>query len=270
MAIRRELRSFRGKRVLVTGGASGLGLELSKLFIADGARVLVTDLASNKPASVPPGADYLGLDVRSDSDWSRAREWVDSNWQGLDVVVNNAGIAVGGRIDRIGADEWERALDINLMGVVRGCTTFVPVLKRGGGGTIINTASLAAHVHGPAMATYNASKAAVLALSETLWAELKPFNIDVHVICPGFFKTNLAASLEGADEAMLRTATKLINNSKRDAKSVAAQAFSQIQRGRFVVLPDRDGKLVCAVKAYARPLYDRALLRAGERLALKK
>ena len=262
-------KNFAGQRVLITGGASGLGLALTNLFLADGARVLVVDLAATRPDAVPEQAAYLQLDVRRQQDWDAALSWVEHTWGGLDVLVNNAGIAVGGRIDKVSADEWHRALDINLMGVVRGCTTFVPLMKADGGGTIINTASLAGHIHGPAMATYNATKAAVVAVSETLMAELAPFGIAVHVICPSFFRTNLADSLDGTDVAMLRTAKKLIKNSRRDAPTVAAASFAQIKAGRFLVLPDGEAKTAYYAKRYARPLYHRMLRQAGRRLAQK-
>ena len=96
---RRTAPSHAGQCVLVTGGASGLGLELVKLFVADAARVVVADLHAERPASVPDGVDYLTLDVRDDAAWADALAWVEQHWGRLDILVNNAGIAVGGRID---------------------------------------------------------------------------------------------------------------------------------------------------------------------------
>ena len=110
----------------------------------------VTDLAD--------GAD-LHLDITSDDDWATARDWVDVHWGGLDVVVNNAGVAGGGRIDVAGIDEWQWIIDVNLLGVVRGCRTFTPVFKGQGSGRIVNVASLAGLVHPAGMASYNAVKA---------------------------------------------------------------------------------------------------------------
>ncbi|MCB1239740.1 MAG: SDR family NAD(P)-dependent oxidoreductase, partial [Tetrasphaera sp.] len=130
-------------RALVTGGASGLGLALTKALLAQGDLVVVGDLAESRPESVPGDAAYLTLDVRSERDWEAARDWVDREWGRLDLLVNNAGIATGGRIDVETTEDWQRVLDINLMGVVRGCRTFTPIFKRQRDGHIVNVASLA-------------------------------------------------------------------------------------------------------------------------------
>lgn len=133
-----------GVRILITGGASGLGLALAQAYLARGATVVVGDLASDRPDSVPDQAAYLRLDVRSQQDWDAALAWVKETWGGLDLLFNNAGIATGGRIDVESMADWERVIDINLLGVVRGCQTFTPLLKEQGAGHIVNTASLAA------------------------------------------------------------------------------------------------------------------------------
>jgi NAD(P)-dependent dehydrogenase (short-subunit alcohol dehydrogenase family) len=111
------------RRVLVTGAASGLGAALTAAFRARGDEVLATDLA-------PPDGDRpgLALDVRSDDDWAAALAWVEEHWGGLDVLVNNAGVAGGGRIDVATMAEWEWITQINLFGVVRGTRAFVPTV----------------------------------------------------------------------------------------------------------------------------------------------
>ena len=120
--------------------------------------------------------------------------------------MNNAGIATGGRIDVESLDEWDRVVDINLMGVVRGCRAFTPLFKRQRSGHIVNTASAAGLVHPPMMSSYNTVKAGVVALSETLSHELHPYGVTVSVVCPSFFRTNLADSIQGDDTAMGATA----------------------------------------------------------------
>ena len=118
-------------RVLVTGGASGLGAALVEAFTARGDQVLVGDVLDPEPD--PGGGAAVvrrQLDVRSDEDWAAARDWVESNWGGLDVLVNNAGVAGGGRVDVASMAEWQWITEINLFGVVRGTRTFVPVFKR--------------------------------------------------------------------------------------------------------------------------------------------
>ena len=159
-------------RVLITGGASGLGLALATAMLARGDEVLVGDLAEERPDSVPEGAAYVRLNVRSQQDWDAALADVRERWGGLDLLVNNAGVATGGRIDVEAFADWERVIDINLLGVVRGCQTFVPLLKEQGSGRIVNVASLAGLVHGPAMSSALApalviSRTAVFSISSS-------------------------------------------------------------------------------------------------------
>ncbi|RNI19891.1 SDR family NAD(P)-dependent oxidoreductase [Flexivirga caeni] len=259
--------SYAAARVLVTGGCSGLGQALVKLLVADAARVLVGDVHAAAPeGSLPPGVDYLRLDVSKDEDWDAARNWVESTYGGLDVLINNAGIAAGGRIDVADMDEWRRIVDINLLGVARGCHTFVPMMKQQGSGQIVNTASLAGLVHAPAMASYNAVKAGVVAISETLRSELAPSGITVSVICPSFFRTNLAESFGGKDVDMEASGTEMITKAPRSADQVAAVAFAGMKAGKFIILTDRDGHIAYAAKRFARPVYDRAMLTAGKRV----
>lgn len=259
------------RHVLVTGAASGLGLALTRRFAARGDVVLATDRdAATEPGLLPDGVAYLRLDVTSDEDWQAARAWVAERWGRLDVLVNNAGIATGGRIDVSTMEEWRRAVDINLLGAAGGCHAFASLFKEQRSGHIVNTASLAGLVHGPVMASYNATKAAVVALSETLRYELGPWGVTTSVVCPGFFRTNLAASLQGADTAAEKTAAKLINDSPRSADDVADIVMAGIDAGSPVILTDHLGRWTFWTKRLARPLYDRAFQRAGERAAYRE
>ncbi len=254
------------QRVLVTGAASGLGLALVRLLTARGAQVLATDVATSRPEGLPARADYLTLDVRSDDDWAAALDHVRDTLGGLDLLVNNAGVAAGGRIDVATMDEWQWIVDINLLGVVRGCRTFTPLLKAQGSGHIVNVASLAGLVHAPGMASYNAVKAGVVAVSETLTSELGPHGIAVSVVCPSFFRTNLADSFQGADAEMQQAGTRLVTGSRRGADEVAATVVKGIDARRQVILTDREGQVAWRAKRFVRPLYVRAMRKAGERL----
>ncbi|HJR90126.1 MAG TPA: SDR family NAD(P)-dependent oxidoreductase [Aeromicrobium sp.] len=252
------------RRVLVTGGASGLGAALVAEFLHRGDRVLVTDLPDE--FGPPPGADYLRLDVTSDTDWAAARAWVEAEFGGLDVLVNNAGIATGGRIDVVSLAEWQGVIDINLLGVVRGCQMFVPMMKSQRSGHIVNTASLAGLVHPPGMASYTAVKAGVVALSETLSYELSPWNIAVSAVCPGFFRTNLASSLNGSDAAVDKIAARLIEKSPYGADQIAAEVMKGIDARRMVIQPDAPGRKAVWTKRFARPVYDREQRRFAARI----
>ena len=251
-------------RVLITGGASGLGAALAARFSARGDRVLVTDV--NEPATLPAGARFQRLDITSESDWAAAADRVRDEFGGLDVLVNNAGIAAGGRIDRLGADHWQRVLSVNVLGAVHGCRTFAPLFKQQGSGHLVNVASAAGLLHPPAMSSYNASKAAVVALSETLRHELGPWGVRVSVVCPTFFRTNLASSMSGDDPMMERAATKLIDKAPLGADEIAARVLRAVDAGRFLILPDRDARVAYWTKRLARVLYDRRMIATGAKL----
>ncbi|MFI5429886.1 SDR family NAD(P)-dependent oxidoreductase [Aeromicrobium sp. UC242_57] len=207
-------------RVLITGAGSGLGLALVHQLVERGGRVLATDVHSETPEPLRGLAQvtYRKLDVTQDVDWATARDWVTEEWDGLDYLFNNAGVAAGGRIELTEMDQWQWIVDINLLGVARGCRTFTPMLKAQRSGHIVNTASAAGLIHPPRMSEYNAVKAGVVALSETLLHELKPFGVQVSVVCPTFFKTNLTESLRGKDEAARQSAAKLDRPVDRDRR----------------------------------------------------
>jgi NAD(P)-dependent dehydrogenase (short-subunit alcohol dehydrogenase family) len=250
-------------RVLVTGGASGLGAALVKRFVADGHKVLSTDVAAEVPGH--GATEYRQLNVRDAADWDAAVAWCEENWGGLDVLVNNAGIATGGRIDVESLDEWDRVIDINLMGVVRGCRAFTPMFKRQRSGHFVNTASAAGLVHPPMMSSYNTVKAGVVALSETLSHELNPYGVSVSVVCPSFFRTNLADSIKGDDTEMGATARKLIEKSPRTADEIAAKVLAGVKKRQFLIIPDRPALIAWRTKRFARPLYDRQMRKVAAR-----
>ncbi len=259
--------SLRARRVLVTGAASGLGLALTRLLVERGDEVLATDVATTRPTTLPTGARYHPLDVRDDDAWVSALAAADDRWGGLDVLVNNAGVAAGGRIDVETMEEWRRLVDVNLLGVVRGCRAVTPAFKAQGSGHLVNVASLAGLVHAPGMSAYNAVKAGVVALSETLSFELAPHGIDVTVACPSFFRTGLGSSFAGADTDLAATGRRLVDGSRRGADEVAATVLRGVDARRAVVLTDRDGRIAWGAKRFAQPLYAAAMRRAGRRLA---
>jgi NAD(P)-dependent dehydrogenase (short-subunit alcohol dehydrogenase family) len=256
-------------RVLITGAASGLGRSLATIYAARGDQVLVTDMADEIPqVDLPSAVDggevrYRRLDVRSDSDWERVRRDVEEQWDGLDLLFNNAGVAAGGRIDLVPIEEWQRIIDINLLGVVRGCHAFATMFKQQRSGHIVNTASLAGLVHPPGMSSYNAVKAGVVAISETLLHELRPFGVSVSVICPSFFRTNLDRSLTGSDPLLNGEAVKLITKARRSARQIANRAVPQIDKRRFLILVDPEGRSLSRLKRFAPRAYHASMVRVG-------
>jgi NAD(P)-dependent dehydrogenase (short-subunit alcohol dehydrogenase family) len=264
-------------RVLITGAASGLGLALATRYVGLGARVLLTDAdteagraAARELAGTGPGtADFLPLDVRDDDAWAAAVAWCERSWGGLDCLVNNAGVAAGGRFEAISPDDWDWLLSINLVGVVRGCRAVTPLLRSQGGGQIVNIASLAGLITLPAMSSYNVAKAGVVALSQTLRYELAPAGIRVSVVCPSFFATNLGQRLRTPDPAVHRMTAESMAASPLTADDVARIVITEAARNRFLVLPHRQGKIAWRVKRIAPAVLD-ILVRRGWRQARRR
>jgi NAD(P)-dependent dehydrogenase (short-subunit alcohol dehydrogenase family) len=238
-------------RILVTGAASGLGAALTEAWRGRGDEVLATDLG---------GAD-LTLDVTSDDDWKAAYAEVERRWGGLDVLVNNAGVAGGGRLDVATRAEWRWITEINLFGVVRGTRTFVPMFKRQRSGHVVNVASLAGLVHPAGMASYNAVKAAVVALTETTGHELAAYGVRASVVCPSYFRTNLLASMQGADTAVAGVVAHLVETSPSTAADIAAAVVEGVDHADELIVPDQPARDAWALKQADRATYD-AVMRA--------
>jgi NAD(P)-dependent dehydrogenase (short-subunit alcohol dehydrogenase family) len=295
-------------RVLVTGGASGLGLALVRRFAARGDRVLSCDITDITDAvetadtahiaettdigdigagptgpgsseGAPGGADRASghaaagdavvrrrLDVRSEEDWEAARAWVEAEWGGLDLLVNNAGVAGGGRIELTSLEDWQWIFDINLFGVVRGTRAFTPMLKAQGSGRVVNVASLAGLVHPPGMGSYNAVKAAVVAFSETVAHELAPYGVGCTAVCPSFFRTNLMDSMRGEDADLAAGMSRLVDTSPISADDIAVAALEGVDRGAELVLPDEPARAAYALKLADRSAYDSQMRRTATRM----
>lgn len=262
------------QRVFVTGGASGLGRAIALRFAKAGARVCIGDLNEERGAQVlgelkaiAPGAQFMRCDVTKEEDLVAVREWVEKTWGGLDVLINNAGVAQAGAIENVSLDDWRWIIDINLLGVVRGCRVFVPGLKRQRAGHIVNVASMAGLLDVPQMSSYNATKAAVVSLSETLQNELSADGIGVSVVCPSFFKTNLGESLRTTEPGMKVAMDKLLSRSAIGADDVAEDVFQAVEHKRFYVLSHRQAQVAWVAKRLLpRSLYTRLLTSQMPRL----
>ena len=205
--------------------------------------------------STADGIDLV-LDITSDDDWAAAVDAVRERWGGLDVLVNNAGVAGGGRVDRCTLEEWQWITDINLFGLVRGTKAFVPMLKEQRSGHLVNVASLAGLVHPGGMGSYNAVKAAVVAFTETCGHELASYGIRASVVCPSYFRTNLMDSMQGSDEAVGRVVGGLVERSQVTADDIAAAVLAGMDAGEDVIVPDEAARHAYLLKWADRPAYD--------------
>jgi len=249
--------------VVISGGARGLGAALAQLHRERGDEVCVADLR-------PTDDSQLALNVSSEADWAKVAAWTADNWPRVDRLYNCAGIAGGGRIDVSGFDEFERTIDINLLGTVRGIRAFVPAMKTQRSGQIVNIASLAGLVHPAGMSAYSASKAGVVAISESLNFELKGYGITVSVVCPSFFQSDLSESLSGQDQMAQAIARKLIDKAPQTAADVAAEVLAQADAGETLILPDQSSRDTFAFKRDDRAGYEALMSADGAGLLTRQ
>lgn len=252
-----------GLRVLVTGAGSGLGAALADAWEARGARVLATD---RDPAGLAARAHAEAHDITDPADWARVRRRVVDEWGGLDVLVNNAGVAGGGRLDVAEVEEWRWIFEINLFGMVTGLREFVPLFKKQRAGRIVNVASLAGLVHPAGMASYNAVKAAVVALTETAGHELAAYGVRATVVCPSYFRTNLMDRMRGADAGLAQVMSGLVSGAPLGAADIAAAVLEGLGRGEEVILPDSAARDAWQLKQRDRAGYDAVMRKQAEKL----
>ncbi len=248
------------KRVFITGGASGLGLALANQYAAEGYAVAIGDI--NDEAGMSLAAEiankhsvdcsYYHCDVTQISDFERVAQDLKDKWNGVDVVINNAGVAASAAIDKGTLEDWDWIININLLGVVRGCKVFTPVFKAQGSGYFINIASMAGIVFLPYMSSYNATKSAVVALSETLKMEFYDSGIGVSVVCPSFFKTNLDASMRSS-EKMKNVVRNLFDRSPISAEDVAKMIYKGQQTSEFFIITHSKGRTAFWMKKLLPP-----------------
>ncbi|KDP84370.1 SDR family oxidoreductase [Cupriavidus basilensis] len=181
--------SLAGKRVLVTAGADGIGLEITRAFAQAGASVLVCDVQGaslERLAAELPAVHGCRADVSAEADVAALFETVDRTLGGLDVLVNNAGVAgPTGGVETLALADWERTLAVNITGQFLCTRLAVPRLRRGNNAAIVNLSSAAGHLGMPGRSVYSASKWAVIGFTKSLALELGADGIRVNAILPG-------------------------------------------------------------------------------------
>ncbi|HEY5423352.1 MAG TPA: SDR family oxidoreductase [Ilumatobacteraceae bacterium] len=175
-------REFDGLRMLVTGGASGIGHAIATNALARGASVAVLDL---DPSTSPDGAIPFHADVADDDSVVRAVDDAARQFDGLDIVINNAGIGAQGTVETNTMQEWRRVFDVNVFGIVRVMKAALPYLRRSDHAAVVNTCSIAATAGLPERALYSATKGAVLSLTMAMAADHLREGIRVNCVNPG-------------------------------------------------------------------------------------
>lgn len=261
---------YPNRTAFITGAASGLGAAFAGILAENAWSLYLTDIniaSLEELKSKLEGAKEVHtykLDVSDKLSFTQVIEEIRKSTSQVDVVINNAGIGDGEFFQDYKPDLWERMIHINLMGVFNGCHHFVPWMIEQSGGTIINIGSAAGFMNAPGMSAYNASKAAVYALSETLYHELKGKDIHLSVVTPTFFKTHIMSQAQGSPK-FVQFAEKQMHHSTTNAEEMAQVALAHAASGKFHIIHPKEAKWAFLFKKWFPSLVSKKFERMMEK-----
>lgn len=240
------MRNFAGKVAFITGGASGIGLGMARNFLREGMKVVIADWSDDHIAAVKKefkgsnAVHFIKLDVSDRDQMRAAAEETLRVFGKVHVLCNNAGVGGGGAADDPDFDDWDRALSVNLGGVVNGVKIFAPIIKaQGEGGHIVNTSSMAGIVPLPGLAAYSTAKYAVRGYTESLRLALAPEGVGVSCLYPGATRTALVPVPEDDADAPEGEAGDFLRN----LWEAMRQAMTPDQMGAAVVEGIRENRM---------------------------
>ena len=245
------------KRAFITGAASGLGKAFAIELAKDGWTIGMADINIVELQATAADIEKLGgnplffpLDVSDKDQYKKVAEDFLLQAGGIDILFNNAGVGDGSAFEEYSLENYEWMVGINQMGVIYGCYYFIPAMKKQRSGHILNTASAAAIGCAPTMGAYNLTKAAVVAISETLYGELMDFNIQVSCIQPTYFKTNVIQYARGGE--IVKKATQMfIDKSGLEADTVAQEILTRAGKKELYIILPKDARKMWLFKRLA-------------------
>jgi NADP-dependent 3-hydroxy acid dehydrogenase YdfG len=250
--------------IAITGAGSGFGAALARLYASKGWNVAITDIDEQRANRTLQEIEQHGgnsfslqLDVTGADQWQQLQDEVLQRWGGLEVLVNNAGVAAAGNVEDTSMEDWAWVLDIDLMGVVRGCHQFASVMKDQKAGHIVNIASFAGLAGLPFISAYGVAKAGVVALSEALRAEMHPHGVGVTVACPAFVKTGLLDTFRSSHADTKSKVTRWMETSGVSAEQVAEEIAGAVRENRFLLLTHKQTRSAWRFKRWFPERYFR-------------
>ncbi len=244
--------AFKDRVAVITGGAGGIGMAMAAAFAARGARLVLADLDETALARATEtlasaGATVVGVrtDVTESDSTHALADAAVRRFGAVHIVCNNAGVVIFGEMSQATHRDWQFAMAVNFWGVVHGVETFVPLLiQQGGGGHVVNTASMSGLVGMQWLGIYSASKFAVVGLSEALHRELKPHGIGVSVLCPMIVATNINENsvrmrpppLRNAGEQLILPSAAEMKGGTITVEEVARRVVRGIERNDLYIL----------------------------------
>ena len=252
---------------VVTGAGSGIGRRFSIELAKRGGTIACADInleAAQETVQLLEGLGAKAFAVECDvgnKDQVKALADDAEKLMGHSVtlVINNAGVGLGGKFDEVSLEDWQWCMHVNLWGVIHGCHFFVPKFKKQGYGAIINVASAAGFTAAPEMTAYNVTKSSVLALSETLSAELRQNNIRVNVLCPTLVPTNIMKNGRLPGHYSGLADDLLMNHAFTTSDKVAIKTLNNLDAGKLYTIPQPDAKLFWLMKRASPSLYTKVL-----------
>ena len=261
------MTDIKNKTAFVTGAASGIGFALAEGLLKRGAKVMLVDIDEDglKAAQDKLSTENTAIavcDVADPDAIKAAAAATIETFGNVHLIFNNAGVSLPGRPGRIALEDWRWITDINILGVVYGCESFIPhIMSHGEGGHIINTASTAGHVASIGMGPYFATKYAVVGYSEALSLELAEANIGVSCLCPTWVKSNIHNTVGKAPIAgqyhekfktskAYETVKDLIENGM-DADVYAELCLKAVEANRLHVFNDPEARVAVEMRGKA-------------------
>lgn len=237
---------------VITGAAGGFGRALALALARRGSRLLISDineagLGETARLATAEGAKEVRTFLCDVTKLSDVEAISAAYSEPIDLVVNNAGVSSGGLVGELSMHDWRWTIEVDLFGVIHGCHVFVPRLKKQGFGHVLNIASSAGLLCLPRMGAYNAAKAGVIAISETLAAELGGTGVGVTVLCPSFFQTDIVNSGRFADEETRQLAHKFMATA-RPVEEVVMATLDAVERDELYTIPMADARWLWRLK----------------------